>query len=139
MASADRLDLLKEKLWRKTGTAVASMHLKLHDETGAKVADLDRDAAPLTSYSSYNGSVHPYLASPQVLLLPTTPLYLLSSLDLMMACVLQRYRLHIIDLDPSSLTSGGWLEDNSLVEKYTISDEAYDKLGSKFKVHSVFS
>ncbi|KAL5720021.1 hypothetical protein ACHQM5_012733 [Ranunculus cassubicifolius] len=38
------------------------------------------------------------------------------------------YRVHIIDLDPSSVTSGGWLEDTSLVEKYTISDEAYDKL-----------
>uniref|UniRef100_A0A0E0H850 CAP-Gly domain-containing protein n=1 Tax=Oryza nivara TaxID=4536 RepID=A0A0E0H850_ORYNI len=38
------------------------------------------------------------------------------------------YRLHIIDLDPSSITSGGWLEDTSLVEKYTISDEAYNNL-----------
>jgi hypothetical protein len=46
--------------------------------------------------------------------------------------VLWRYRLHIIVLDPSSVTSGGWFEDTSLVEKYTISDEAYDKLGSKF-------
>lgn len=42
--------------------------------------------------------------------------------------VCDRYRLHIIDLDPSSVTSGGWLEDTSLVEKYTISDEAYNKL-----------
>ncbi|KAK2967387.1 hypothetical protein RJ640_002167, partial [Escallonia rubra] len=38
------------------------------------------------------------------------------------------YRLHVIDLDPSSVTSGGWLEDTSLVEKYTLSEEAYDKL-----------
>lgn len=36
-----------------------------------------------------------------------------------------------MDLDPSSLTSGGWLEDTSLVEKYTISEEAYDKLDSE--------
>ncbi|OVA04872.1 CAP Gly-rich domain [Macleaya cordata] len=44
------------------------------------------------------------------------------------------YRLHILDLDPSSVTSGGWLEDTSLVEKYSISEEAYDKLdGKKFK------
>lgn len=42
--------------------------------------------------------------------------------------VCDRYRLHIIDLDPASVTSGGWLEDTSLVEKYTISDEAYNKL-----------
>ncbi|KAG5549735.1 hypothetical protein RHGRI_014886 [Rhododendron griersonianum] len=38
------------------------------------------------------------------------------------------YRLQVIDFDPSSVTSGGWLEDTSLVEKYKISEEAYDKL-----------
>jgi len=43
------------------------------------------------------------------------------------------YRLHIIDLDPSSVTSGGWLEDTSLVEKYTISEEDYNKLDSNFR------
>ncbi|GFQ04884.1 tubulin-folding cofactor b [Phtheirospermum japonicum] len=43
------------------------------------------------------------------------------------------YRLHVIDLDPSSVTSGGWLEDTSLVEKYKISDEAYGKLDGTFK------
>lgn len=43
-----------------------------------------------------------------------------------------RYRIHIIDLDPSSVTSSGWLEDTSLVEKYKISDEAYDKLDGNF-------
>ncbi|CAL1385156.1 unnamed protein product [Linum trigynum] len=43
------------------------------------------------------------------------------------------FRLHIIDLDPSSVTSGGWLEDTSLVEKYTISDESYDKLDGTFR------
>jgi tubulin-folding cofactor B len=32
-----------------------------------------------------------------------------------------------VDLDPSSFTSSGWLEDTSLVEKYTIGDEEYDK------------
>lgn len=43
----------------------------------------------------------------------------------------KRYRLHIIDLDPSSVTSGGWLEDTSLVEKYSISEEAYEKRDGK--------
>ena len=45
-----------------------------------------------------------------------------------MSSIYCRYRIHIIDLDPSSVTSGGWLEDTSLVEKYKISDEAYNKL-----------
>ncbi|KAL7228241.1 hypothetical protein ACSBR2_007029 [Camellia fascicularis] len=43
------------------------------------------------------------------------------------------YRLHVIDLDPSSVTSGGWLEDTSLVEKYKISEEAYNKRNSTFR------
>ncbi|XP_060958585.1 tubulin-folding cofactor B [Cannabis sativa] len=43
------------------------------------------------------------------------------------------YRIHVIDLDPSSVTSGGWLEDTSLVEKYTISDEAYKKRDGTFR------
>jgi len=37
-----------------------------------------------------------------------------------------------VDLDPSSVTSGGWLEDTSLVEKYKISVEAYEKRDGKF-------
>jgi len=35
--------------------------------------------------------------------------------------------LHVVDLDPTSISSGGWLEDTSLVEKYQISEEAYNK------------
>ncbi|XP_062165668.1 tubulin-folding cofactor B [Alnus glutinosa] len=46
---------------------------------------------------------------------------------------LDGYRLHVIDLDPSSVTSGGWLEDISLVEKYSISEEAYEKRGGTFR------
>ena len=38
---------------------MASMRLELRDETGAKVADLDRDAAPLAAYSPYDGCVRP--------------------------------------------------------------------------------
>ncbi|CAH9093968.1 unnamed protein product [Cuscuta europaea] len=48
------------------------------------------------------------------------------------------YRLHVIDIDPSSISAGGWIDDTSLVEKYTISNEAYDKLDGtfrKFKEH----
>ena len=46
--------------------------------------------------------------------------------------LLKRFRLHIVDLDPSSVTTGGWLEDTSLVEKYTISEEDYAKRTGKF-------
>jgi hypothetical protein len=46
-------EALNEKLWKKTGTAVASMRLELHDETGTRVADLDRDAAPLAQDPSH--------------------------------------------------------------------------------------
>lgn len=46
---------------------------------------------------------------------------------------LDGYRLHVIDLDPSSVSSGGWLEDTSLVEKYKISDEAYEKRDGTFR------
>ncbi|XP_031258504.1 tubulin-folding cofactor B [Pistacia vera] len=46
---------------------------------------------------------------------------------------LNGYRLHVIDLDPSSVTSGGWLEDTSLVEKYTISEEEYRKRDGTFR------
>jgi hypothetical protein len=43
------VEALKEKLWKKTCTAMASTRLELGDETGAIVADLDRDAAPLAN------------------------------------------------------------------------------------------
>ncbi|XP_010105093.2 tubulin-folding cofactor B, partial [Morus notabilis] len=46
---------------------------------------------------------------------------------------LDGYRIHVIDLDPSSVTSGGWLEDTSLVEKYKISDEDYQKRDGTFR------
>ncbi|KAJ0396795.1 hypothetical protein P43SY_007691 [Pythium insidiosum] len=36
-------------------------------------------------------------------------------------------RLHVVDTDPFSLSRGGGLEDVSLVQKYMISEEDYDK------------
>ncbi|XP_040967348.1 tubulin-folding cofactor B isoform X2 [Gossypium hirsutum] len=44
-----------------------------------------------------------------------------------------RFRIHIIDLDPSPVTSGGWLEDTSLVEKYSISEDEYNKRSGTFR------
>ncbi|KAK9674341.1 hypothetical protein RND81_12G226500 [Saponaria officinalis] len=46
---------------------------------------------------------------------------------------LNGYRLHVVDLDPSSITSGGWLDDTSLVQKYEISEEAYEKRQGTFR------
>ncbi|XP_024542204.1 tubulin-folding cofactor B-like [Selaginella moellendorffii] len=43
------------------------------------------------------------------------------------------YRVHIVDLDPGSVTAGGWLEDVSRVEKFTISDDAYNKRDDTFR------
>ena len=37
-----------------------------------------------------------------------------------------RFTLHIVDLDPNSSSANGWLEDVSKVEKYEISEEAYN-------------
>jgi len=41
--------------------------------------------------------------------------------------VVSGMEIHIIDNDPFSLSRGGGLTDTSLIEKYKISDEAYDK------------
>ena len=38
-----------------------------------------------------------------------------------------RYRIHVVDLDPVSLSAGGWLEDTSLVKKFELTDEEYNK------------
>lgn len=46
---------------------------------------------------------------------------------------LDGYRIHVVDLDPTSFTASGWLEDTSLVEKYTITDDAYDKRADTFR------
>eukprot|EP00246_Nothoceros_aenigmaticus_P009283 TRINITY_DN24697_c0_g1_i1.p1 TRINITY_DN24697_c0_g1~~TRINITY_DN24697_c0_g1_i1.p1 ORF type:complete len:273 (-),score=59.24 TRINITY_DN24697_c0_g1_i1:93-911(-) len=46
---------------------------------------------------------------------------------------LDGYRIHVVDLDPSSISSQGWLEDISLVEKYSISEEDYDKREDSFR------
>ena len=35
--------------------------------------------------------------------------------------------IHVIDLDPYSLSRNGGLTDTSLIDRYKISDEAYDK------------
>lgn len=41
--------------------------------------------------------------------------------------------LHVVDLNPNSTSANGWLEDTSKVEKYLISDEAYDQRENTFR------
>ncbi|XP_061348998.1 tubulin-folding cofactor B isoform X2 [Gastrolobium bilobum] len=92
------VEAVKDKLWKKCGTSVNSMHLELYDDVRNKIADLTDNSKPLGFYSPLEG-----------------------------------FRLHVVDLDPSSVTSGGWLEDTSLVEKYKISEEAYKQREGTFR------
>lgn len=51
-----------------------------------------------------------------------------SEADTLSRCAVQSGdTVHIVDDDPHSASAGGWLEDTSLVPKYTLSDEAYAK------------
>eukprot|EP00294_Goniomonas_avonlea_P004303 CAMPEP_0114554172 /NCGR_PEP_ID=MMETSP0114-20121206/8068_1 /TAXON_ID=31324 /ORGANISM="Goniomonas sp, Strain m" /LENGTH=274 /DNA_ID=CAMNT_0001739201 /DNA_START=37 /DNA_END=861 /DNA_ORIENTATION=+ len=43
--------------------------------------------------------------------------------------------IHCIDTDPSSITAAGQLENVSLVKKYEMSDEDYDKLPNTYRKH----
>eukprot|EP00189_Rhodosorus_marinus_P003896 CAMPEP_0113964752 /NCGR_PEP_ID=MMETSP0011_2-20120614/7333_1 /TAXON_ID=101924 /ORGANISM="Rhodosorus marinus" /LENGTH=252 /DNA_ID=CAMNT_0000977127 /DNA_START=87 /DNA_END=845 /DNA_ORIENTATION=+ /assembly_acc=CAM_ASM_000156 len=45
------------------------------------------------------------------------------------------YTLHVIDLDPTSNSRNGWLEDLSLVKKYEMTDAAYDSRKDTFRAY----
>ena len=44
-----------------------------------------------------------------------------------------RYTLHIKDLDPQSMSANSWLEDTSKVQKYEMSDEAYNQRENTYR------
>jgi len=49
---------VKDKLWKKCGTSVNSMHLELYDDArNDKIADLSDNSKPLGFYSPLNGFV----------------------------------------------------------------------------------
>uniref|UniRef100_A0A7S0RMZ6 CAP-Gly domain-containing protein n=1 Tax=Chlamydomonas leiostraca TaxID=1034604 RepID=A0A7S0RMZ6_9CHLO len=43
------------------------------------------------------------------------------------------YTIHVVDTDPASASAGGWLEDVSLVDKYRMSDEEYNKRENTYR------
>jgi len=43
------------------------------------------------------------------------------------------FTLHIVDIDPNSSSANGWLEDVSKVEKYEISEEAYNQRENTYR------
>lgn len=45
----------------------------------------------------------------------------------------RRYQIHVVDLDPQSASAGGWLEDVSLVDKYVMSDDEYNKKENTYR------
>ncbi|RZS20678.1 hypothetical protein BHM03_00053219 [Ensete ventricosum] len=50
------VESVKEKLWKKCGTAVDSMVLELFDDAGSKVCDLSDATRPFGFYSPQDGS-----------------------------------------------------------------------------------
>lgn len=51
------LEAVKDKLWKKCGTSVNSMHLELYDELRNKIADLSDHSKLLGFYSPFDGLV----------------------------------------------------------------------------------
>lgn len=101
---------VKEQLQVHTGTSVASMQLSLYGP----------------QHSSANG---PPPSSTNAAGSPEELLH--AALDdarlLGFYSPLNGYRLHVIDSDPTSAAASGWLDDTSLVEKYVMADEDYDR------------
>ncbi len=48
-----------------------------------------------------------------------------------------RYALHIVDMDPTSASANGWLEDVTKVPKYEMSDDAYDKRDDTYRKYKL--
>lgn len=50
-----------------------------------------------------------------------------------LAHLFTRDTLHVEDLDPTSASRNGWLEDTSKVEKYVMSDEDYNRRDGTYR------
>ena len=91
------LDELRHKIYRQTGTPHDYQHLQVF-------------AA---------GNNH----APVVEIPPATP----STTKLGFYSLQHGMRVHCVDLNPNSISSGGALEDTSLIQKYKISEEDYNQ------------
>ncbi|KAH1251391.1 Tubulin-folding cofactor B [Glycine max] len=103
------VEAVKDKLWKKCGTSVNSMHLQLYDDARNKIADLSDHSKPLAFYSPLDG-----------------------------------FRLHVVDLDPSSVTSGDtfrkykekFTSQNTVTAEAKIPDDCMGDLSADIKVGS---
>ena len=103
---------MKEKLATHCGTNASAMRLQLFHESAPRTTSRSEERCASGKKSQQN-----------VLMTEISnddaKLGYYSPLDGM--------RLHVIDTDPMSVSANGWLEDLSKVEKYVMSDEAYEK------------
>ena len=103
---------VKEKLATHCGTNASAMRLQLFHESAPRTTSRSEERCASGKKSQQN-----------VLMTEVSnddaKLGYYSPLDGM--------RLHVIDTDPMSVSANGWLEDLSKVEKYVMSDEAYEK------------
>ncbi|URE23229.1 CAP-Gly domain [Musa troglodytarum] len=83
------VESVKEKLWKKCGTAVDSMVLELYDDAGSKVCDLSDATRPFGFYSPRDGLAGPGKMEWIHMLIRSFP-YLIS-------CFLQLFKFHGMD------------------------------------------
>eukprot|EP00899_Mesostigma_viride_P007753 jgi/Mesvir1/1697/Mv21157-RA.1 len=88
-------------------TTILGMKEKLHTHTGTAVASMQ------LQLKDVNGGLVAHMMD------ESSKLGFYSPAD--------GYTVHVVDTDPLSASANGWLEDTSLVEKYVMSDEDYNK------------
>ena len=123
---------VKAKLMSHCGTSPSAMTLQLKDEHGSLVATLSSERM-LGYYSPHDGCVERRHAETCKASVPhCTATDAVLTLELTSGCW-HRQTLHIIDTDPLSASANGWLEDTSKVQKYEMSDEAYDQRENTYR------
>ena len=122
-ASSSVAGAVKEKMRTHSGTGSAFMHLTLLDD--------NNQARPPPHVLTPSHTLHPLRHTPRASQVVAD----LSddSLKLGFYSPADGWTLHITDLDPHSISTGGGLEDVTLVKKYEISEEDYLKRENNFR------